>query len=208
MLAAVLHQQIALDSPKAPKTITSSGTLVREKRQQLDQFLASVERRALRTAEYSVRNRDDALEIVQDSMMKLVQRYADANETDWAPLFHRILHSRLMDFHRRKKVMRGIFSWFTREDEDGQSYNPVDFAEAQGIQNPLERLDLEQANTCLVKAVESLPERQRQAFLLRYWEGLSERDTAFAMQCSEGSVKTHLSRAIQRLRVALQEYAL
>ena len=207
MTTAVLDFQLAVQADS--KTITtrsSSGSAVREKRQQLDAFLASVERRALRTAEFAVRNRDDALEIVQDAMLKLVQNYAEDSAEEWPPLFHRILHSRIMDHHRRGKVVKRLFAWFQKEDEDGEVYDPIENAEASGIQNPLERLDLEQGNEALVAAVAELPERQRQAFLLRYWEGQSEKQMAFIMQCSEGSVKTHLSRALANLRQRLQEY--
>lgn len=206
MTSAVLDFQLAVDSSSPTRAKTTTGNAVREKRQQLDAFLASVERRALRTAEFAVRNRDDAMEIVQDAMLKLVQKYGHVTPEEWPPLFHRILHSRIMDHHRRGKVVKRVFSWFTKENEDGDVFDPIENAEAEGINNPLDRIDLEQGNEALVQAVSELPERQRQAFLLRYWEGLSEKEMAFTMQCSEGSVKTHLSRALAQLRKRLQEH--
>lgn len=178
-----------------------------EQRRQLDHFLAGVERRALRMAEFSVRNRDDALEIVQDAMLNLAQRYGMLPAEQWPPLFQRILQSRITDHFRRQKVRNRLFVWFNRTDEDGDDYDPIAEAADESLNNPLDRLSLEQGNQALVDAVAQLPERQRQAFLLRHWEGLSERETAFAMQCSEGSVKTHLSRAMQHLRARLAAHA-
>ena len=183
-----------------------SASALQAQRRQLDQFLAGVERRALRMAEFAVRNRDDALEIVQDAMLKLAQRYGQQAPSDWPPLFQRILQSRITDHFRRQKVRNRLFVWFSRND-DNDDYDPIAEAPDESLNNPLDRLSLEQGNTALVEAVATLPERQRQAFLLRHWEGLSERDTAFAMQCSEGSVKTHLSRAMQALRTKLAEHA-
>jgi RNA polymerase sigma-70 factor, ECF subfamily len=184
----------------------SSDLALQEQRRQLDQFLAGVERRALRMAEFAVRNRDDALEIVQDAMMKLAQSYGQLTPTDWPPLFQRILQSRITDHFRRQKVRNRVFVWFSRNDDE-DDYDPIAEAPDESLNNPLDRLSLEQGNTALVEAVASLPERQRQAFLLRHWEGLSEKETAYAMQCSEGSVKTHLSRAMHALRARLAEHA-
>lgn len=185
---------------------TVSESQREEQRRQLDRFLAGVERRALRMAEFSVRNRDDAMEIVQDAMLKLAQRYGDRPATDWPPLFQRILQSRIMDHFRRQKVRNRLFVWFSRNDDD-DDYDPIASAPDESLNNPLDRLSLEQGNAALIDAVGMLPERQRQAFLLRHWEGLSEKETAFAMQCSEGSVKTHLSRAMHSLRASLAEHA-
>ncbi len=191
--------------PDARQTMTLSRS---EQRRQLDQFLAGVERRALRMAEFSVRHREDAMEIVQDAMLKLVQNYGNAPATDWPPLFQRILQSRIMDHFRRQKVRNRLFVWFaSNHDDDDPAEDPIATIADPGLNNPLERLTLEQGNTALVDAVATLPERQRQAFLLRHWEGLSEKETAFAMQCSEGSVKTHLSRAMHALRARLAEHA-
>ncbi|WP_211197970.1 RNA polymerase sigma factor [Permianibacter fluminis] len=180
---------------------------LQQQRRQLDQFLAGVERRALRIAEFSVRNRDDALEIVQDAMMKLAQSYGHVAASDWPPLFQRILQSRITDHFRRQKVRNRLFVWFSRNDDD-DDYDPIAEAPDETLTNPLDRLTLEQGNSALVDAVGKLPERQRQAFLLRHWEGLSEKETAFAMECSEGSVKTHLSRAMHALRASLVEHKL
>ncbi len=204
MSQIVAHWQESLDS-SLPQLRTHTRIVDRDLRRQLDQFLASVERRAFRIAQMSVRNPDDALEIVQDAMMKLVQSYAQLPQEDWPKLFQRILQTRILDHHRRKKVRNRLFVWFNR-DEDDDDIDPIANAPAEGIHDPLDRLTLELGNAALVAAVETLPERQRQAFLLRHWEGFSEKETAYAMQCSEGSVKTHLSRAMHALRVHLAEH--
>ncbi len=202
--AELAHQPAGVHRRDACHAMTVSRS---EQRQQLDQFLAGVERRALRMAEFSVRHRDDAMEIVQDAMLKLVQHYGDAAASDWPALFQRILQSRIMDHFRRQKVRNRIFVWFTSNDDDELQEDPIAAMPDPGLTNPLDRLALEQGNSALVEAVATLPERQRQAFLLRHWEGLSEKETAFAMQCSEGSVKTHLSRAMHALRARLAAHA-
>lgn len=194
-------------NPDEATRATVNDHQLQQQRRLLDQFLAGVERRALRMAEFSVRNRDDALEIVQDAMLKLAQRYGHLTAEQWAPLFQRILQSRITDHFRRQKVRNRLFVWFSRPDEGGDDYDPIAEAPDESLNNPLDRLSLEQGNLALIDAVAGLPERQRQAFLLRHWEGLSEKDTAFVMQCSEGSVKTHLSRAMQALRARLAEHA-
>jgi RNA polymerase sigma-70 factor (ECF subfamily) len=206
MSLIVAHWQESLDC-LAPSRPAKAQILDREQRRQMDHFLASIERRAFRIAQMSVRHHDDALEIVQEAMMKLVQLYSKQAADDWPKLFQRILQTRILDHHRRKKVRNRIFVWFSREVDDDE-FDPIANAPAEGLHDPLDRLTLELGNEALVAAVERLPERQRQAFLLRHWEGLSEKETAFAMQCSEGSVKTHLSRAMHSLRAQLAEHQL
>lgn len=168
----------------------------------LDAFLKSVERRALRMAELACGQRDQALDLVQDAMFGFVRNYARRPSDEWPPLFHRVLDNRLTDWHRRQRVRgRWMSNWFTREDEDDPLEAIVDAAEP----GPLDRLAGNEAGQRLDAALRALPLRQRQAFLLRVWEGLDVGDTAIAMRCSEGSVKTHLSRALARLRECLGE---
>ncbi len=172
-----------------------------ETARRLDRFLADVERRAFRIAELATHSRDEALDIVQDAMLKLVQRYAQRPAEEWPPLFYRILHNRINDWHRRSKVGRRWLSWWNdwrSTDEDGQDQEP-DFAAPEN-QQPLEKLSQEGIMESLVSALRDLPPRQQQAFLLRVWEGLDVAQTAFAMRCSQGSVKTHLARAMARLQ--------
>jgi RNA polymerase sigma-70 factor (ECF subfamily) len=174
---------------------------------QLNTFLAQVERRAFRIAEIATRNTDDALDIVQDAMLKLVQKYARRNPDEWPALFYRILNNRINDWHRRGKVSRGWLSWWgdwkTRDDE-GELAEP-EFAGAE-TDNPLEQLAQNAAMQDVVAVLGELPQRQQQAFMLRIWEGLDGAQTAYAMGCSEGSVKTHLSRATARLRERLEKH--
>jgi RNA polymerase sigma-70 factor (ECF subfamily) len=174
----------------------------------MNAFLASVERRAFRMAEFAVRNRDDALDIVQDVMLTLVRKYADKPEAEWAPLFFRILSTRITDFHRRQTVRRRLFVFASaaRDDEDPDAQDP--FAHVANVDSaePEFRARLDGASSRMVELVEALPLRQQQAFLLRVWEGFDVAETAAAMGCSEGSVKTHLSRAVHALRAQLGEH--
>ena len=172
----------------------------------LDGFLRSVERRALRIAELSVGSRDEALDLVQDAMLAFVRNYAAKPEADWPPLFYRVLDSRVTDWHRRSRVRgRWLGSWWpaAREDDDE---DPVAMAADPAEAGPLARLIGEDAGQALEGALRNLPLRQRQAFLLRIWEGLDVADTATAMRCGEGSVNTHLWRALAALRAALEAH--
>jgi len=171
----------------------------------LDQFLASVEKRAFKIAQLGLRNDDDALDAVQDAMMKLVQSYASRNEAEWRPLFYRILTNRIHDLQRRRSVRGRIMAWLpARDSEDDEGSDPVEQAPSH---EPLpdRRLELDEAIGVLEAAVAALPARQQQAFLLRNLEGLDVAQTATAMGCSEGSVKTHYFRALESLRARLGE---
>ena len=171
----------------------------------LDQFLVSVERRAFKIAQLGLRNDDDALDAVQDAMMKLVQSYASRPEAEWAPLFYRILTNRVRDMQRRRTVRGRIMSWLpSRDDDDEDAYDPIAQAPSHEA-TPARRLEIDEAIGTLEKAVADLPPRQQQAFLLRNYEGLDVNATATAMGCSEGSVKTHYFRALEALRAKLGE---
>lgn len=175
-------------------------------RRAFEAFLRGVERRALRMAELASGNRDDALDLVQDAMCAFVKNYAAKPEDEWAPLFHRVLDSRLNDFHRRKTVRSRWLAVFDRKHEDEDAYDPVEQAEDTQDPGPLQRLAGGEAGKALDAALKTLPLRQRQAFLLRMWEGFDVATTARVMQCSEGSVKTHTSRALAALRRALEDH--
>lgn len=172
----------------------------------LDGFLRSVERRALRIAELSVGQRDEALDLVQEAMLAFVRNYASKPEAEWPPLFYRVLDSRVTDWHRRSRV-RGRWLaalWPSRDDDDDE--DPIAAAADAAESGPLARLVSEDAGQALDAALRGLPLRQRQAFLLRIWEGLDVADTATAMRCGEGSVKTHLWRALNALRTVLEPH--
>ncbi len=184
-----------------------AGGSTGHQRAALERFLAGVERQAFRKARLAVSNDDDALELVQDAMLKLAQGYAGRNETEWPLLFQRILQNAITDFHRRQNVRSRVLTWVRfRRDEDEEDDNmEVTFPDPAG-RSPLETLLSRVATEQLLQELERLPVRQQQAFLLRFWDGLSTADTAYAMSCSEGSVKTHLSRALGSLRETLEEY--
>jgi RNA polymerase sigma-70 factor (ECF subfamily) len=170
----------------------------------LDEFLRGVERRALVTTELATRNREEALDIVQDAMLAFVDRYAAHDPAEWPPLFHRVLQNRIRDWHRRQQVRRRWRVWFTQDDEEAQ--DPIEAVGDPHARTPEETVALAGAIDTLLAALETLPLRQRQAFLLRTWEGLDVAETARAMGCSEGSVKTHLWRALQQLREKLEAH--
>lgn len=176
------------------------------KPESLDAFLAGAERRAFRMAEIATRNRDDALDIVQDAMMQLARNYSLRPSTEWPPLFYRILENKIRDWQRRQTLKRRVFFWQdTRsDDDDDDSLDPLNYVADTSQPDGATTMQNEQTMQVLERALVDLPLRQRQAFMLRIWEGLSVEQTALAMGCSDGSVKTHLSRALQRLRGQLQ----
>lgn len=183
---------------------TRAETLQRER--QLNQFLAEVERRALRIAEIGIRDRDEALDLVQDAMIKLVRNYGSRSQQEWAPLFYRILQNGVRDWHRRQKVRNRVMVWFGRASSADEEYDVVAQAPDPEGRTPDEELQTEEAMQRLELAVHALPTRQREAFMLRSFEGLDVAGTAVAMGCSEGSVKTHYSRAVHTLREKLGEH--
>ena len=184
----------------------STGTRALQQEQQLNRFLAEVERRALRIAEIGVRNRDDALDLVQDAMIKLVRKYGDRPSTEWAPLFYRILQNGVRDWHRRQAVRNRVMVWFGRGTSGDDEFDPIAAAPDPIGRSPDEELENSEAMVSLEAAVHTLPARQREAFMLRTFERLDVAGTAIAMGCSQGSVKTHYSRAIHSLRETLGEH--
>lgn len=170
---------------------------------ELDRFLASIERRAFVMAEMATRNRHEALDIVQDAMLALVSRYRDRPAPEWPPLFMRILQNRIMDWHRGRQQRNRLISWFASSGEDDEQDVLSTIADETTDSLPDAMLQRWQDSEALVAAVQSLPLRQQQVFLLRAWQGLDVAETAVAMQVSEGSIKTHYFRAVQQLRVLL-----
>ena len=171
----------------------------------LDAFLAQVERRAFRLAEMSLGHREDAMDAVQDAMLRLVRNYRDKPAQEWTPLFWGILRRRIVDLQRRRKVRSIVVGWLGGgRDDDGDelpAWEPADNGPG-----PLDRLQDAQSYEDMAAAVRKLPRRQQEAFMLRVLEGLDVAETAQAMGCSEGSVKTHLSRAMHNLRDQLEDW--
>jgi RNA polymerase sigma-70 factor (ECF subfamily) len=173
---------------------------------ELDKFLAEVERRAFRIAQVSLRDADDALDVVQDAMLKLARSYSARPSAEWRPLFYRILENGIRDLQRRRAVRKRLMVWLPgpKEDPDEEAQDPLDSVAAGGADIP-ELLMQDQAIAKLETSLRALPARQREAFMLRNFEGLDVAQTARAMGCSEGSVKTHYSRAVHTLREQLGE---
>jgi RNA polymerase sigma-70 factor (ECF subfamily) len=177
--------------------------------EELSAFLASVERRAFKQAQFAVRDADGALDIVQDAMLKLAENYGDRPAAELPLLFTRILQNTIHDFFRRSKVRSTwvtLFSSLTSADDPDA--DPLETLEASGdtrTESTETSYQREQVVAIIEEEVARLPARQREAFLLRYWEDLDTAETAAAMGCSEGSVKTHCSRATHALAKALRE---
>jgi RNA polymerase sigma-70 factor, ECF subfamily len=177
-----------------------------ETRRELNSFLAEVERKAFRMARIALRHDEDAMDAVQDAMLQLVRRYADRPPEEWRPLFYRILENRVRDLQRRRMVrgkVMALLPW--RRGEEDEQPDPVAEApdHAPGV---AEQLDGKAMLVKLEAALATLPARQREAFLLRNLEGLDTAETAKAMGCSDGSVKTHYFRALQALKAQLGEF--
>jgi RNA polymerase sigma-70 factor (ECF subfamily) len=167
--------------------------------------LADIERRAFRMAQVALRDADDALDVVQDAMLKLARNYGAKPSAEWRPLFYRILENGIRDLQRRRSVRKRFMTWMpATDDPDNEAQDPLDTVADAGLQAP-EQLIQDQAMQQLEKSLHALPARQRQAFMLRNFEGLDVAATASAMGCSEGSVKTHYSRAVHTLREQLGE---
>jgi RNA polymerase sigma-70 factor (ECF subfamily) len=171
----------------------------------LNRFLAAVEKKAFYMARAAVGNEEDALDLVQDAMFTLARKYADKDPAQWQPLFYRILQNRITDWHRRSSVRRRIFSFLGMSAEDDVE-DPVAQAPGPSVQEPAARTALDAASGQVAELLQQLPPRQRQTFLLRALEGLSVAETAQAMNCSQGSVKTQYSRAVHSLREALGDH--
>ncbi len=170
----------------------------------LGRFLASVELKAFRIAHAALRHEQDALDAVQDAMLQLARAYADRPAEQWKPLFYRILENRIRDLQRRRSVRDRIMAWLPFAADDDETADPL--AAAPSPELPaLRRLEIDEAITALERAVGALPRRQQQVFLLRTLEGLDVEQTAHAMGCSQGSVKTHYFRALRALRAELSE---
>ena len=203
------HPQAPLKSGKLIST-GPSGPSVLATEQELSDFLKSVEKRAFKRSVYHVRNEESALDIVQDSMMKLAEHYGDKPSAELPMLFQRILANCTLDWFRRQKTKNALFSNmsdFESPGEDGE----FDLLETLNVQSSSEQTESAQSATERAQVfreieleIQELPGRQREAFLMRYWEELDVAETAAAMGCSEGSVKTHCSRAVQALSKALR----
>ena len=180
--------------------------------QELSDFLASVERRAFKQAAFALRDDHAAMDIVQDAMLKLADNYADRPVAEYPMLFQRILQNTLRDYWRRQKVRNlwtTLLSSFGGQGDDDDR-DPLEMlgAGADSQDEPLVQLERTQTIAIIEQALHKLPARQREAFILRYWEDMDVAETATAMNCSQGSVKTHCSRAVRALALTLEKHGL
>jgi len=180
-------------------------------RQEMSDFLASVERRAFKQAVFAVKDENAALDVVQDTMLKLAEKYSDRPPEELPLLFQRILQNNIRDWFRRSKVRSTwttLFSSFRSKDSDDDEFDILESLAADVDTNvpvsPANQLEQSQVLKIIEEAVEKLPGRQREAFMLRYWEEFDVAETAEAMGCSQGSVKTHCSRAVFALSKSLR----
>lgn len=183
---------------------SQAGRQTLDKNLALEKFLSSVEKRALRIAQIATSNSDDAFDIVQDAMFKLVEKYSGKNTEEWQPLFHRILQSRIRDWYRRNSVRNRFRTWLGSTLAEAE--DPIQLVADEAGRSPESELQTGRSIEALESALQNLPLRQQQAFMLRAWEGFDVKQTAKAMSCAEGSVKTHYSRAIHSLRETLGEH--
>ncbi len=170
----------------------------------MDTFLKSVEQRAFVMARFATNQEEEALDIVQDAMFKLVQKYSHLNKDEWPKYFYRILHNKINDWYRRESV-RNRWRVFFNNKGNNENFNIEETVRQTSVREPEHALIGEQQSRELLAAIDQLALRQQQAITLRLWEGFSVAETAKIMGCSEGSVKTHFSRAVHRLRKELEK---
>ncbi|MDQ3195956.1 MAG: RNA polymerase sigma factor [Pseudomonadota bacterium] len=175
--------------------------------QELSDFLSGVERRAYKHALFAVRDEHTALDLVQDAMLKLAEKYAMRPCQELPMLFQRILQNVIRDHFRRQKVrslwIKPLSALSPNQDDDDQ--DPLESLRADNVAGPMEALAQTRVFAAIERALQSLPARQREAFLLRYWEDMDVAETAAVMGCSAGSVKTHCSRATHTLATILKQ---
>src|SRR5678809_5020 len=193
-----------------PTTTRTTEGFTLASRSELEAFLKSIERRAFKQAVFAVRDEEAALDIVQDAMLRLAEKYGQRPAAELPLLFHRIVQNAIRDWFRRQKV-RSLWTTLlssltgNREDDDQDPLETLEVSDGSNrYEAPAARLEQAQVIEIIEQEISRLPARQREAFILRYWEELDVAETARAMNCSEGSVKTHCSRAAHALATALK----
>lgn len=201
----MMYAQANLSHPAAdPLSDTSAVRKAAETITSLDAFLASVEKRAWSIARLSTQDDDAAFDIVQDVMLRMFEHYSNKPPAEWQRLFFRVLNNRITD-HHRKRGWKRLHQWFGHESDDSNANVPEAVDQLPStLASPETDIDSQSLGVQLQNALNQLPIRQRQVFLYRQWLGMSVSETAFAMQISDGSVKTHLSRAMSALRDHLE----
>ena len=176
--------------------------------QAMGKFFSTIEKRAFRRAQIATGNVDDALDIVQDAMVSLIHKYTNKQAQDWELLFHKILSNRIMDWHRRARIRKRFGAWLTPSDKTDNQDSTKEMEEPEfediDMPSPEAQVQTGQSMTILEEALQELPLKQQQVFLLRAWEGLSEKETSEAMSCSVGTIKSHYARARTFLKNKLE----
>ncbi len=165
----------------------------------MEAFLADIEKKAYHMAAFATRSHADALDLLQDSMIKLVTKYQEKPANEWKPLFYKILQNRIRDWHRHQKVKNVLFFWKNDDKDDGLPMQEID----SNADTPEKNISKTQQQQAALMNLRELSGKQQQCFLLRSWEGLSVAETADVMGCSQGSVKTHYFRAVTKLRATM-----
>lgn len=167
-------------------------------------FLADIEKKAYHMAAFAAGSHADALDLLQDSMIKLVTNYADKPSSEWKPLFYKILQNRIRDWHRHQKVKNLLFFWKSPQAEDDVDEWPPTSPGEHDNTTPEAKMAANQKQAAAIEYLKMLSNKQQQCFLLRSWEGLSTAETADIMGCSQGSVKTHYSRAVTKMKALME----
>ncbi len=206
-----MHNRLAVVKNECGMDIVPCKTSCREgvldTTESLNRFLGNIERHSFVMAQIATGNREESLDIVHDAMFGFIKRYTTRPEEEWKPLYYRVLNSRIRDWQRRTMVRNRFRAWFGTSAEDGdESSDPFERIADNSTPDPAEQIIRGDAVDAIKSALRTLPLRQRQAFLFRAWEGMDVKETACAMGCSEGSVKTHFSRAVHTMRGLLEEY--
>jgi RNA polymerase sigma-70 factor (ECF subfamily) len=175
-------------------------------KENLNRFLSGVERRAFRMAVFATGSKEESLDLVQEAVLGFVRLYAARPEPEWNVLFYRVLQSRITDWYRRNAVRKRFMVWLGPRDGGDEQEDPLQGIADTTAAGPADNVFRREFADALLKVLKELPLRQQQAFLLRAWEGMDVAQTAHAMGCSEGSVKTHYSRAVHSLRIRLEAF--
>ena len=155
-------------------------------------------------AAFATGSHADALDLLQDSMIKLVTHYQERPSNEWKPLFYKILQNRIRDWHRHQKVKNLLFFWKPASTESDEKDWPDTSLEYPGDDTPEKNITKAQQQTDALQQLKQLSDKQQQCFMLRSWEGLSVAETAEIMGCSQGSIKTHYFRAVHKLKALME----
>jgi len=175
-------------------------------KEDLNRFLSGVERRAFRMAIFATGSKEESLDLVQEAMLGFVRLYTARPEGEWNVLFYRVLQSRITDWYRRNAVRKRFMGWLGPKAGEDEQEDPLQGIADTTTMGPADQVFQREFTDTLLKVLKELPLRQQQAFLLRAWEGMDVAQTAHAMGCSDGSVKTHYSRAVHSLRIRLEAF--